>query len=57
MVTGSAAMVCVGGSVAVSSVLYRAPVFTAEAIRYAVACLLLVAWPASPAGSCAASRC
>ena len=43
MVTGSAAMVCVGGSVAVSSVLYRAPVFTAEAIRYAVACLLLVA--------------
>jgi len=36
-------MVCVGGSVAVSSVLYHAPVFTAEAIRYAVACLLLVA--------------
>jgi drug/metabolite transporter (DMT)-like permease len=43
MATGAAAMVCVGGSVAVSSVLYRAPVFTAEAIRYAVACLLLVA--------------
>jgi drug/metabolite transporter (DMT)-like permease len=43
MVAGSAAMVCVGGSVAVSSVLYRAPVFTAEAIRYAAACLLLVA--------------
>ncbi len=36
-------MVCVGGSVAVSSVLAGAPVFTAEAVRYAVACLLLVA--------------
>jgi drug/metabolite transporter (DMT)-like permease len=36
-------MVWVGGSVAVSSVLYRAPMFTAEAVRYAVACLLLVA--------------
>jgi drug/metabolite transporter (DMT)-like permease len=36
------AMICVGGSVAVSSVLVRAPMFTAEAIRYAVACLLLV---------------
>ena len=35
-------MVCVGGSVAVSSVLARAPVFTAEAVRYAGACLLLV---------------
>ncbi|MGD0066642.1 MAG: DMT family transporter [Streptosporangiaceae bacterium] len=40
--TGSMAMVCVGGSVAVSSVLVRAPMFTAEAIRYAAACLLLV---------------
>jgi drug/metabolite transporter (DMT)-like permease len=40
--TGSLAMVCVGGSVAVSSVLVRAPMFTAEAIRYAAACLLLV---------------
>ena len=36
------AMVCVGGSVAVSSVLARAPMFTAEAVRYAMACLLLV---------------
>ena len=36
-------MVCVGGSVAVSSVLAGAPVFTAEAVRYGVACLLLVA--------------
>jgi DNA/RNA-binding domain of Phe-tRNA-synthetase-like protein/drug/metabolite transporter (DMT)-like permease len=33
----------VGGSVAVSSALAGAPVFTAEAVRYAVACLLLVA--------------
>ena len=36
-------MVCVGGSVAVSSVLAGAPVFTAEAVRYGLACLLLVA--------------
>jgi drug/metabolite transporter (DMT)-like permease len=40
---GAAAMVCVGGSVAVSSVLLRAPVFTAEALRYALACLVLLA--------------
>jgi drug/metabolite transporter (DMT)-like permease len=36
-------MVFVGGSVAVSSVLAGAPVFTAEAVRYGAACLLLVA--------------
>ncbi len=41
--SGAMAMVCVGGSVAVSSVLARAPMFTAEAVRYALACLLLVA--------------
>ena len=40
---GSAAMVCVGGSVAVSSVLAGAPVYTAEAVRYGAACLILVA--------------
>jgi drug/metabolite transporter (DMT)-like permease len=40
--TGSTAMVCVGGSVAVSAVLAGAPVFTAEAVRYGAACLLLV---------------
>ena len=39
---GASAMVCVGGSVAVSSVLAGAPMFTAEAVRYAVACVLLV---------------
>jgi len=39
---GASAMVCVGGSVAVSSVLARAPVFTAEAVRYALACVILV---------------
>jgi hypothetical protein len=39
---GAGAMVCVGGSVAVSSVLAGAPVFTAEALRYAGACLLLI---------------
>ena len=37
-------MVCVGGSVAVSSVLAGAPLYTAEAVRYALACLLLVAF-------------
>ena len=40
---GATAMVCVGGSVAVSSVLAGAPVFTAEAVRYGVACLILMA--------------
>ena len=40
---GSAAMVCVGGSVAVSSVLAGAPVYTAEGVRYGIACLILVA--------------
>src|SRR5579862_7766925 len=41
--TGTGAMTCVGGSVAVSGVLAHAPVFTAEALRYAMACLILVA--------------
>ena len=40
---GSAAMVCVGGSVAVSAVLTTAPAYTAEGVRYGVACLILVA--------------
>jgi drug/metabolite transporter (DMT)-like permease len=35
-------MIFVGGSVAVSKVLAGAPVFTAEAVRYGAACLLLV---------------
>jgi drug/metabolite transporter (DMT)-like permease len=35
-------MICVGGSVAVSAVLAQAPVFTAEALRYALACLILL---------------
>jgi drug/metabolite transporter (DMT)-like permease len=35
-------MICVGGSVAVSAVLARAPVFTAEALRYAMACVILL---------------
>jgi drug/metabolite transporter (DMT)-like permease len=41
---GAAAMVLVGGSVAVSALLQDAPMHTAQAVRYAVACLLLVAW-------------
>ena len=39
---GALGMTCVGGSVAVSGVLADAPVFTAQAVRYAVACLLLL---------------
>jgi drug/metabolite transporter (DMT)-like permease len=35
-------MVFVGGSTAVSGLLYGAPLLTAQAVRYAVACLLLV---------------
>jgi len=35
-------MICVGGSVAVSGVLAHAPVFTAEALRYTAACLILL---------------
>jgi drug/metabolite transporter (DMT)-like permease len=37
-------MICVGGSVAVSSVLSGQPMLTAEAVRYALACALLVAF-------------
>jgi len=39
---GAAGMVFVGGSVAVSGTLTGAPLFTAQAMRYAVACLLLL---------------
>jgi drug/metabolite transporter (DMT)-like permease len=42
-VPGAVAMMFVGGSVAVSSVLAGAPLYTAEAIRYAAACLILIA--------------
>jgi drug/metabolite transporter (DMT)-like permease len=42
MLAGAAAMVFVGGSVAVSSLLSDAPLFTAQAVRYTVACLLLL---------------
>ena len=35
-------MICVGGSVAVSGVLAGAPMFTAEAVRYAIACAILL---------------
>ncbi len=41
-VAGALAMVFVGGSVAVSGLLRGAPLFTAQAVRYAAACLLLV---------------
>lgn len=39
---GALAMVFVGGSVAVSGLLTGAPLFNAQALRYAVACLLLL---------------
>ncbi|GAA4962997.1 DMT family transporter [Actinoplanes utahensis] len=41
---GAAGMVFVGGSVAVSGHLTDAPMFTVQALRYTVACLLLLAW-------------
>jgi len=40
--SGAAGMVCVGGSVAVSGVLSDAPLLSAQAVRYAAACLLLL---------------
>jgi drug/metabolite transporter (DMT)-like permease len=39
---GVLAMVCVGGSVAVSSVLAGGPMLTAQSLRYAAACAVLV---------------
>lgn len=42
MLAGALGMVFVGGSVAVSAVLSHAPLFTAQALRYAAACLLLL---------------
>ena len=41
-VTGATAMGFVGGSVAVSAVLTDGPLFTAQSLRYAVACVLLL---------------
>lgn len=43
MLAGATGMVFVGGSVAVSSMLAQAPLFTAQALRYALACALLLA--------------
>jgi drug/metabolite transporter (DMT)-like permease len=40
---GATGMVFVGGSTAVSAALAHAPVYTAQAVRYAVACLVLLA--------------
>lgn len=42
ILAGASAMVFVGGSVAVSALLFGAPLFTAQAVRYTVACLLLL---------------
>jgi drug/metabolite transporter (DMT)-like permease len=43
MLAGALAMVFVGGSVAVSGLLSGSPLFTAQAVRYTAACLLLLA--------------
>jgi len=43
-VAGATGMVFVGGSVAVSGALADAPVLTVQALRYAVACLLLLGY-------------
>jgi drug/metabolite transporter (DMT)-like permease len=58
LAAGSAAMTCVGGSVAVSARLAGAPLFTIQSVRYALACLLLLgfAWltrtrPVRPRGT------
>jgi len=42
VLSGATGMVFVGGSVAVSSLLVDAPLFTVQAVRYALACGLLV---------------
>ena len=42
VLAGAVGMICVGGSVAVSGMLADAPVLTVQALRYAVACLLLL---------------
>lgn len=42
--SGALGMTFVGGSVAVSGALADAPVHTAQALRYGIACLLLLAW-------------
>ena len=44
LLSGAAGMVFVGGSVAVSGVLADAPLLTVQSLRYALACLLLVAF-------------
>ncbi|MEV4276668.1 DMT family transporter [Actinoplanes xinjiangensis] len=44
VLAGAAGMIFVGGSVAVSGHLADAPMYTVQALRYAVACLLLLVW-------------
>jgi drug/metabolite transporter (DMT)-like permease len=42
--SGALGMTFVGGSVAVSGALADSPLYTGQALRYAVACVLLIAW-------------
>lgn len=51
VLAGTLAMVCVGSSVAVSATLVDAPVFTAQTVRYALACLLLLVFARARRGS------
>jgi drug/metabolite transporter (DMT)-like permease len=44
LAAGAAGMTFVGGAVAASSLLVGAPLFTVQALRYAVACLLLLGY-------------
>jgi drug/metabolite transporter (DMT)-like permease len=53
---GAAGMVFVGGSVAVAAVLSDAPMLTAQAVRYACACLLLLGFLRSSGRSVAVPR-
>jgi drug/metabolite transporter (DMT)-like permease len=48
VLAGAAGMIFVGGSVAVSGHLADAPMHTIQALRYATACLLLLAWAHRP---------
>jgi drug/metabolite transporter (DMT)-like permease len=43
-ISGALGMTFVGGSVAVSGALADAPMHTAQSLRYAIACALLIAW-------------
>jgi len=53
---GATGMIFVGGSVAVSGVLADAPLYTVQALRYAVACVLLIVFARLSRGRLVAPR-